>query len=443
MPPLLTVSRRLLLSRLLTRLGDQAWEFAVPVSIAILFPDALSLVAALFLFNKLGVFLLQPVVAQAMDRWSRLSTSLLGISMQACGVFVASVCLYALALRPDIGSFILNSQTNQWLPLVGVSIGSVTASLGAGLMDIAVGQDWLPHIAPENRLTHLNAQLKRIDLATEILAPALAGLLFALTASMFPLTGFLIVALWNLVSFVPEFFLLRSVFRSSPRLAKSSVTVPKERTRFFLSGLMDGWRTLFQHPSALSVVAYSCLWVSVLSPHGVLLTTFLKGSWQASEAKLGLFRGAGAIFGLAATFLFPSLNRKFGLVQTTRFFIIFEASVLLLSLPFFFLKTGDGYLFLFFILLSRVGLYGFSIGETEIRQRTIAAGQRGLVNGTAASLNSVATLLIFLIAALIPSQEQFYRLVIVSVAFVSIGSVCFQVWSRRTNLDRAPSQPLR
>lgn len=440
---LFAVSHKLLLSRFLTRLGDQAWEFAVPISLAILFPNALSLVAGLFLCNKLGVFLLQPIVAQAMDRWSRMSTSLVGISTQAFGVLIVAICLCVLALQTDSEVLTLTSTPDQWLLLAGVSLGSVTASLGAGLMDIAVGQDWLPHLASGNQLASLNSQLKRIDLATEVLAPALAGIFFAMSDSVFLLTGFVIVASWNLISFVPEFFLLRSVFRSNPRLAESDVVVSRERKRFFLSGLLDGWQSLFQHPSALAVFAYSCLWVTVLSPHGVLLTTFLKGSWEASEATLGLFRGAGAVFGLAATILFPWLYRRFGLVQTTRIFILFQSFVLCLGLPFFFLRSVDGYLFLFFVLLSRIGLYGFSIGETEIRQRTIASGQRGRVNGSAASLNSLATLLIFLLATLIPSHEQFYLLVIISVAFVSVGAVFFQVWSRRTHLDKASNQNLQ
>lgn len=430
----------------MTRMGDQAWEFAVPVTVALLFPTQLSLVATIFLATKLGVFLLQPLVAGLIDRWSRWRTAVAGIMAQVLSVLLISVCLVMLTTQPEFAQHevfggSMNLSELSILLLTGVTAGSVTAALGSGLMDIAVGQDWLPMVIHSQDLSRVNAQMKRIDLFAEVIAPVVAGALLSLESQTVPVFGLVVLAVWNLFSFVPELTLLRSVFRSSPALSKQSVFVSEDRIRFFLSRLVRGWREFFRQPIALAMIAYACLWLSVLSPHGALLTSFLKGSWQISETVLGAFRGAGALFGLSATFLFPRVRAKFGLINASRIFIFFQSITLIAALIFFFLGSVNGSLFLAMILLSRVGLYGFSLGEGEIRQLNIAPGLRGRVNGAATALNSLATLLIFAVGSLLPSQQLFSVLVLISVISVVIGAVLFHLWARRLDPGIASTPP--
>ena len=429
---MLKVSHKLLVSRFLTRMGDQAWDFAVPVSIAFLFPNQLSLVAALFLVTKAGLFLLQPRVAALIDHWSRWRTAVVGIAAQLLSVICVALFLLLLVRQPELMSEGSELSGLSFALLVAISVGSITASLGSGLMDIAVGQDWLPLVIEKRHLSVVNSQMKRVDLLTEVVAPVLAGVVLSMQFDSVPLAGLMCVALWNVLSFVPELILLRSVFLSSRELKAMNVVVAEERTESFLSGLTSGWRQFFSHPIAFSMVAYSCLWLSVLSPHGVLLTSFLKGSWHLSEPVLGIFRGAGAIFGLSATFLFPRIRSRLGVAKTSSLFIQFQAVTVLMALVCFFTEFLSGFAFLLMILFSRIGLYGFSIGEGEIRQQNIALGSKGKVNGVASSLNSLATLFLFAIGAALPSQEQFYVLVIVSGGSVLVGAVLFHVWMKRT-----------
>jgi hypothetical protein len=78
---------------------------------------------------------------------------------------------------------------------------------------------------------------------------------------------------------------------------------------------------------------------------------------------------------------------------------------------------------LILILFSRIGLYGFSIGETELMQILIPKENRGEVNGIANSTTSMATLVLFLVASLFGNTANFGIMVIFSVIAVFISLV--------------------
>ena len=85
-------------------------------------------------------------------------------------------------------------------------------------------------------------------------------------------------------------------------------------------------------------------------------------------------------------------------------------------------------LFLGLILLSRIGLYGFSLGEVQIRQVYIKEEVRGEFNGFASALTAVATLGLYGGGALLPETKDFSYLVVISVFMVIIGFGFFNTW---------------
>lgn len=425
------VQRKILLSRLLTRSGDQAWDFVVPVTLITLLPAQISLVAFIYLLSKLGSVLIQPWLASVIDTWKRINTAVLGTCLQLSSVLLVTVCVFVLSAKSGPSTAIL-SEPIYWPLLLGITLGSVVSNLGAGLMDIAVGNDWIPTVIPAWQLPRVNSRLKQLDLLTEVMSPVVAGLLLAVTLPSVPLAGFLFVAAWNVFSFVPELFLLRNVFFGSKELQQATTSVPNTGRMSLVEKISVGWKEFSLQPAALVMLAYAFLWLSALSPHGVLLTSFLKGGWALSETSLGIFRGLGAVFGLLATLLFPKVRKRFGLVRGTWLFIGFQAVVLVLSLPFFYFRTANGLVFLALVLVSRVGLYGFSLGETEIRQRSIPEGQRGKVNGVATALTSLATLILFAAGTLIASPQWFYLMVLFSVCAVCVGAAIYLRWSQKS-----------
>jgi iron-regulated transporter 1 len=70
------------------------------------------------------------------------------------------------------------------------------------------------------------------------------------------------------------------------------------------------------------------------------------------------------------------------------------------------------------------------MGEMEIRQRTIAAGLRGRINGVASALTSFATLLLFGAGTLVEGHEQFAWMVGLSVFSVCAAAVVYFRWYR-------------
>lgn len=417
---------QVLLSRLLTRSGDQAWDFALPVTLVMLFPDRFALIAGIFLMTKMGQFLFQPAVSGIIDRWRRSHTAYFGTSLQLFSVVSAAACLFGLLeLQRHSNPALLHSV--QWLLIAGVVVSSILSALGAAVMEISVGNDWVPTLVPASDLAHVNSRLKQVDLLTEVVSPVVAGLLLGLSSLAEPLFGFFLVVLWNVLSFGPEIFLLRRVFNRAGALQQMTPTTARVG---LLRTTLDGWRDFRKHSAAPVMLAYAMLWLSALSPHGVLLTSFLKGGWQMSEFVLGLFRAGGAVFGLLATLVFPVVVRQVGVIRGALVFIVLQALSLLVAFVFFSTRAGDGLVFLGFVLLSRIGLYGFSLGEMEIRQRTIAPGERGKIGGVASALTSFATLLLFGAGTFVPSHEAFVWIVGQSVAAVCGAAWIYLRWSR-------------
>ena len=425
----LSLSSRMLLGRFLTRSGDQAWDFAVPLVLLKILPGELKLAALYYLMIRLASVIFLPYLSTFIDHFDRFKACRYGIYFQFLGVLIGLGSVWRLSalsiLEPNITSpdFIF-----AFLILV---VGGMISSLGSTFMDIAIANDLVPSSFQGDSLTKFNGRLRQVDLFTEVTSPILAGLLLMIETQTWSLLGFALVALWNILSFFPEYGLLKSIFNERPDLLHKKARA-KEMIQPFFSQLTKGWRTFFQEPVALAVLAYALLWLSVLSPHGVLLTAFLKDAWMMPEWIIGSFRGAGALFGLAATVLFPIAVRKWKVKKASLLFLGFQGLTLIFGYLLFLRGDQFGQLgFLTLILFSRIGLYGFSLGEMQIRQEGIQENVRGEVNGFANALTSLATLGLFASGVILPTTEDFRYLILSSVAFVVIAFLIFVYWIQK------------
>ena len=424
----MSIQFKILLSRFLTRFGDQAWDFAVPLVLIQIFPGKIQVIALVYLVSKFAQILLGPSIAKKIDNEKRITIYKLGIGSQT----VVMILMWFLIILLFLG------QTEQSPFSIAQHVGilfflatfNAISNLGSSLMDISVGFDLAVDVLPEEQLTEFNSRLKRLDLFTEVTAPIFTGLIFSFFSHKSQYWGFSIVAMLNLLTFFPEFYLLKATQNAVNY--KEKITIPKN-TINFITVFIESLKQLKNKPYALVIISNAFLWLSVLSPHGVLLTSFLKDGAKASEFTIGLFRGLGALFGLIPTFLFLKIKNKVGLLQTSKYFVFFQfVCVLISSICFFFINNI--YLFLILILFSRIGLYGFSIGETELRQSLIPKDKRGEVNGIANSTTSMATLVLFIAAALIGETANFGYMVIFSVVSVFISLILFIKFSKDSNL---------
>lgn len=421
----MSIQFRILLSRFLTRFGDQAWEFAVPLVLIELFPGKLKIVALYYLSIKVFQMFFLPYVMKIIDNWKRKSVFKLGIGSQTISLILS--WLIIVFLYETISQQSLTS----WIILSTLILLGILSSLGSSLMDVSVGFDLAVDYIAEEELPVFNSRLKRLDLLTEVTAPLVAGLLLLAQLTEFKYLGFTFIAIINFASFAPEYFLLNSVLNTKDLAQESKfikVSLGNPFTMF-----ASGFKYFKDSRYAIPMLAYSCLWLSVLSPHGVLLTGYLKDSLNMSETEIGIFRGFGALFGLVPTFLYVRFYEKWKLQKTAQRFLGFQMVCVLSALLFFFIGTKIGlYLFLFFVLLSRIGLYGFSIAESEARQKYIPTNLRGQINGFGVSLTSFATLLLFLLGTLLPESNDFKYLVYISVAFVVVGFMILRKWKVET-----------
>jgi iron-regulated transporter 1 len=405
----------------MTRFGDQAWDFAVPLVLIGLFPGELQIVAFYFLVIKLVQFFLTPSLINTIDRWERKKIFQIGIGSQTLALIFSWFLIVAnaneIASQSKLGWGIFS-----FLILLGV-----VSSIGSSLMEVSVGFDLAVDYLKKEELPIFNSRMKRIDLLTEVSAPFAAGLLLLLSPPEFRYMGLTIIALMNLVSFIPEYLLLQSVIGGEEHQEKRLIQI-KERLNP-IKEFAQGMSYFKDQKYAIPMIAYALLWLSVLSPHGVLLAGYLKDTAKISETEIGIFRGFGALFGLVPTFLYAKLHARWGLQKAANSFLGFQALCVSIAAISFFSGNQIGlYIFLIFILFSRCGLYGFGIAETEVRQKLIPADIRGRVNGFGVSLTSFATLFIFLVGSLLPSSADFKYLVFLSAGCVISGFLLLQKW---------------
>jgi solute carrier family 40 (iron-regulated transporter), member 1 len=419
----------MLVGRFLTRSGDQAWDFAVPIVLLHLLPGELRVAALYFLLIRVATVVVLPRLTMLIDRFDRLKSATLGIVLQLAGVISGFTSIFFLPTGKSA-----DFQSMEFIvAFTALVISGIVSQLGSSFMDIAIANDLVPSTFHGSTLTKFNSRLRQVDLATEVGSPVVTGLLLLVSTPSYPLLGFSLVALWNVLSFFPEYVILKSVFVERSDLKEKPILLDPSKTTPILIKMRDGWRSFFREPIAPVMLAYAILWLSALSPHGVLLTAFLKDGWRLPEWSIGIFRGLGAVFGLVATLLVPIFAKRMSIEKSSFVFLAFQAITLLIGLGFFFVGNTIGQIgFLVAVLFSRIGLYGFSLGEMQIRQTAIAPNLRGEVNGFASALTALATIGLYSAGVALPKTNDFKYLVGLSVGFVALALVIYSVWHRRT-----------
>lgn len=154
----MSIQSNILLSRFLTRFGDQAWDFVVPLTLIQIFPGKIQLIATLYLFSKLAQIIIGPWFSKKIDSQKRLNIYKLGIGSQA----VALIFMWFL-----ISSFFLTTRgevqysTLQYIMIfIPLALFGAVSNLGSSLMDISVGLDLAVDVLPESELTLFNSRLK-------------------------------------------------------------------------------------------------------------------------------------------------------------------------------------------------------------------------------------------------------------------------------------------
>ncbi|EDO43654.1 predicted protein, partial [Nematostella vectensis] len=344
--------------------GDRMWEFAVALYLVELTPGSLRLTAIFQLTRTLCTILLGPYVGAWVDANPRLKVAQRSLVAQNLAVAASAlILLLILSVKLFHGLFVL---------LVGLAIFVACFSVLAGIATkIAVQKDWVVVICQGDKslLAGTNAIMRRIDLVCKILAPALVGQVMTYVSKS---AGVILIASWNVLSVFVEYFMLLRVYHSVPSLAHKKIdkkltqqenpqesqeeirgsrdrlvfmeteggdsealvsrpgsalpqspqtSRPKpgiiQRLKTRITTTKSVWQVYMRQEVARPGVALAILYFTVIS-FGSVTTGYLY-TQNLSESLLSILRGVGALFGIAATFVFPKLRDSIGLVRSGLF----------------------------------------------------------------------------------------------------------------------------
>jgi hypothetical protein len=489
----------ILLSTTLSRLGSRTWEFATPLLLLEWSPGSLAAPALLGLACNLFRTIVSPWLGRLADDWDRMRTVWIGTSMQAVGCFtsVMALILYNFSMTKSYSTSLI-----RLLSLALVITAGVIEKLGAQLASVAVKKEWLPivfndetkkssfmmheqkkittifsfvNISHPITLSFINTTMTNIDLLASMFGPVLAGFILQKLSSkgVSLQRGFTLIALFNVVSFAPETYLLRKVFLSCSELRHKDIdpsskqeekNAGNDASNSIKKGHLNPWKVWINHPSGLQLLTLSLasLYLTALSPSGIVLTSYLV-TIGLSPTSIGVFRGIGAVSGVIGIFSFSllrqydyddnkasqqstlvkSIERLRGLslaflllevvsvLVTAAAYRLCDTSAMITSVQFSD-NSSEGepiswqiYLFLGAIVVSRAGLYSFDVGVLEIEQYLVDERFRNAIGSVEGALCSVCEMGMYVLSIALPNPSQFGWQIGVSAAAVSSGGLCF------------------
>jgi iron-regulated transporter 1 len=444
----------LILSRLSAAVSWRSWEFVAALILSDLYPNSLTIVAVFGLSDTFVQIVTGSSLGSYVDRTERYRSATVMYIIQH-----VLICSSALAAA---GAFFFdqNSSGRAGLSAV-VVIAGVFSGAGATGSALSVEQVWVVALCGKDSdaLTNLNSKLRAVDLAALLFAPLAAAAALQFTTSWVFAIAF---AIYSGISFFPEAFLLRladvallernankkmnelevEAVSDSASNAETTNKIKDDSTVLVsgesnshgvvkkgLSFIIDPLVLYVYQPSFLLMFALALLYFTVLSFHGVM-TVYLKVE-GSSDVAISLFRGAGAVFGILSTAVFPCVAGRIALPSLSAISVLFQLAFITLgaiplSLDLFFLSR-DVLLSLFqgFTAVSRFGLWLADLSISQYTQETTDTKVLGSVQGTQRSVCALFELLSYVTTLIFSNPQQFSILMYCSLAAVALsGAIC-------------------
>lgn len=443
---------KIYVSRALTAWGDRLWSFGAALFMFRIYPDSLTLMSIYGLVNSLSVFLLGAAIGTWIDTTSRLRAA--GVFLAIQNVCVAVNCIL-LALYFYFKDDLLEL-FGSWLPWAAATLVisiSMLANLASTGSKIVVEKDWIVVISggDENKLAKLNTVFRAIDLTCLTVTPVLAGFLFDYTS--YEVTA-VCIAVWNIVSVLVEYLLLLSIYKEYPQLSKKVLQKPKDSKdgwiKTTLTDTYQGWRYYMTHKVRNAGLGLAFLYMTVLGFGGITWAYCLMQC--VPESILGILVAVSAVIGIVGSISFHKLRSLIGLERSGSIGmvqLVFSLGLCVLSVwlpgstfdPSVLVSkdyskqdicakeegvdfTSVGVL-LAGIMAARFGLWMADLSVTQIQQENVEKSKRGVIGGVQGSMNQILYVVMFIFVLILPSQETFGILVVLSFSSISIGAIFF------------------
>lgn len=420
----------LLLAYSIERLGEQAWLFATPFLLMAFQSSGHALVGpAVYGISRMcAQALFAPGLGAWMDRMPRLAVMNGGTGVQVASLLSATAVCLILRQNASVGS-----PQPIW-PFIIICLLGVADAMGKILTGVAILRDWVPTLYGRNAgmLSGINTSMARLDLFAEVLGPLGAGLVFH---AMNDNIGAAIATLacTRVACLVVQLRFFAEVLKNNPGLVNRTKTdtVGGERV-----GLISAWRTFLKHRGGIQLVvlSYALLYLTVLSPHGLVLTAYLS-TQNLSPFLLSVFRGCGALVGVLGVTAFQMLGRRVDLPQAAGAFVGLQGLCSVAAAAAFvwagtFHKEFALYVFISLVVLARFGLYGFEVGALQLQQASIGVESRGAFGTVEKSLCATASLIMYAASAAVTGQggHLFTAIVCASAVSICAAGIVYQQW---------------
>ncbi|KAI0778796.1 Ferroporti-1 [Trametes elegans] len=443
--------------------GSRTAEFAVYLLLVTMFPDTL-LPASIYGFATTGVaVILSGWAGRLVDEHHSLGVvraSIVAIKFAACMMYAGSlVLLYRLGA--------MSNATRPWTtPLASgmftlIVVGGCVHNLAGVTISVAVERDWVTSIAgaSSTHLTTLNTYMRRIDLLCKLLAPLFVSLLT--TAASYRFATIFLCAV-EVACLLFELIWIEISYRRFPALQEAQTSReatgrvrsredPDEtqsrpsyvtiwhKLQEKLSSMVVDWREFSRYPVFLSSLAISCLYLTVLSFDGTMLS-YLKAHAYSDPFLAGM-RGLNVVAGLAGTLAMPMLERKLGLVRAGNWSIWSEVLCLLPVLITLYVgappdgsrdAAWNATLLFGGMMLSRIGLWAFDLCQLKELQLALATHpRRNSLMALQFSLQNIADMLKYILTIILSRPSQFKYAALASFISVLAGASTYLVYVKR------------
>ncbi len=427
---------RLLFALGLSCFSDRLWDFGFPILLASSDPTHALFVAALvMLSSQVASFIFSPhlgLLLEGSDKFKALCFAVVG---QNGSTVVLSTAL-------------IMSEYN-WFFYVLTAFFSSAATLSSTCERVILTQEWAPLLMEgksDVEMAAYNARIRQVYLVTKIVAPLVAGSTFSVLSSTVASLAF--ICGWNVVSCILELYLLHDIWKALPKLqqkkknsspATSDVDDSRSKSSSSAAAASSSSSSIIRvaniflsHALLPCMMAYSLLFATVLCP-GSLLHLHLLSAHGVSETSLAFFQAACSSCGVIGTFLLVQFMSVTGwkIEKSAGLFMFFQVSCLWIacsSLWIFNLPL----VFLAFLAMSRVGLWGFDVAHLQIMQLGLVdSPHRALISTVQTGLCDLFSLFVAIPALWWSSQKAVEALMISSLAAVSTSLVLFCVWLSR------------
>jgi iron-regulated transporter 1 len=439
-----TSRRRIYLTYFFAAWGDRMWEFAAIIFLLDIFPGTL-LPSSLFGFFETVAGIASGAhvghYIDANDRLKVVRTSILG---QNLTIGLASL-VFSLALA-DVGEL---SVRVKWVVVAVIIVAGMAAKVSSAMNKISIHKDWSVVLAAGDAAaqTHINAVMRRVDLVCSMVAPLLVGLLSMSVGSS---RTCLFIAVWSLCSLGIETLLSSWVYRSVPQLqakeAKAGGGGGDDEHRSWWTRQTDNWSAYRAHAAFAVSVPYCLLFMSVLSFHGVIVS-YLR-TLGVSDVWLAVGRAIAAVVAISATFAVPPLVKSRGLERTglatiwAQIACLAPLVVAFLLVPRFEDQRATAFVVVLFatVCLSRFGLWGFDLAQTQLMQDLVAPEVAGAINGGQETLINVCWLMSFTFTIVFNDPRDFVYPVLLSFGAIFVASVLFTRYVQSAERERAAQE---